>query len=71
MGRASNRTLVLANRSVAGSGGDPNRGSFQPAFADESFDRMHNRSSDAIWTDNRSPRLHSNEHLPGEPEESI
>ncbi|EPA96430.1 hypothetical protein PG5_31610 [Pseudomonas sp. G5(2012)] len=46
MGWANNRTFALANRSVAGSEGDPNRGSFQPAFADESIDRMCNRSSD-------------------------
>ncbi|AZC34531.1 hypothetical protein C4K37_0106 [Pseudomonas chlororaphis subsp. piscium] len=30
----------LANRSVAGSGGDPNRGSFQLPFVVESNDRM-------------------------------
>ncbi|TPG81864.1 hypothetical protein EAH78_02910 [Pseudomonas arsenicoxydans] len=36
----------LANRSVAGSGGDPNRGSFQPAFVGESIERMGDRSSD-------------------------
>ena len=46
MGCASDKTLALADRSVAGSGGDPNRGSFHPAFADESIDRMCDRSSD-------------------------
>jgi len=53
MGRTSNRTLALANRSVAGSGGDPNRGSFQPAFADESVDRKYDRSSDRGREGNR------------------
>ena len=53
MGRANDRTLALANRSVAGSEGDPNRGSFQPAFADESIDRMCNRSSDRGREGNR------------------
>jgi hypothetical protein len=48
MGCASDKTLALADRSVAGSGGDPNRGSFHPAFADESIDPMCNRSSDGF-----------------------
>ena len=37
--RTSGITIVVVNsRSVAGSGGDPRRGSFQPAFAEKTAD---------------------------------
>ncbi|MEB0237676.1 hypothetical protein QN401_21540, partial [Pseudomonas sp. 5S3] len=36
--RTSGITIVVNSRSVAGSEGDPRRGSFQPAFAEKTAD---------------------------------